>query len=96
MTFEPVSAISCRDGCGACCIAPSISSPIPGMPFGKPAGIPCVQLTDDFRCALFGRPERPAVCASLRPSETMCGEKREDALRMLERLETLTMPSAGS
>lgn len=28
-TFE------CRPGCGACCIAPSISSPIPGMPEGK-------------------------------------------------------------
>ncbi|HNV09555.1 MAG TPA: YkgJ family cysteine cluster protein, partial [Dokdonella sp.] len=29
--------MSCRSGCGACCIAPSISSPIPGMPNGKPA-----------------------------------------------------------
>jgi hypothetical protein len=93
MTIEPVSPISCRDGCGACCIAPSISSPIPGMPFGKPAGIPCVQLTDDFRCALFGKPERPAVCASLRPSETMCGASRGEALRRLERLEVLTTPS---
>ncbi|MCC6439509.1 MAG: YkgJ family cysteine cluster protein, partial [Rhodanobacteraceae bacterium] len=26
--------MSCRSGCGACCIAPSISSPIPGMPNG--------------------------------------------------------------
>lgn len=33
-TFE------CRPGCGACCIAPSISSPIPGMPEGKAAGVP--------------------------------------------------------
>lgn len=24
--------MDCRSGCGACCIAPSISSPIPGMP----------------------------------------------------------------
>ncbi|MEO6656902.1 MAG: YkgJ family cysteine cluster protein, partial [Arenimonas sp.] len=24
--------MSCRPGCGACCIAPSISSLIPGMP----------------------------------------------------------------
>jgi Fe-S-cluster containining protein len=28
----------CRNGCGACCIAPSISSPIPGMPHGKLSG----------------------------------------------------------
>ncbi|HFY5777145.1 TPA: YkgJ family cysteine cluster protein, partial [Salmonella enterica subsp. enterica serovar Typhimurium] len=27
--------MDCRSGCGACCIAPSISSPIPGMPYGK-------------------------------------------------------------
>jgi Fe-S-cluster containining protein len=31
--------MNCRLGCGACCIAPSISSPIPGMPQGKPAGV---------------------------------------------------------
>ncbi|MBL9188160.1 MAG: Fe-S-cluster oxidoreductase [Opitutaceae bacterium] len=62
------------------------------MPHGKPAGIPCVQLTPDLRCALFGRPERPAVCASLRPTETMCGANREDALAWLARLETLTNP----
>ncbi|HNM56919.1 MAG TPA: YkgJ family cysteine cluster protein, partial [Thauera aminoaromatica] len=24
--------MDCRPGCAACCIAPSISSPIPGMP----------------------------------------------------------------
>jgi hypothetical protein len=28
---------ACRPGCGACCIAPSITSPIPGMPDGKPS-----------------------------------------------------------
>ena len=84
----------CQNGCGACCIAPSITSPIPGMPHGKPAGIPCVQLLPDFRCALFGRPERPAFCASLRPTEAMCGADREEALRGLARLENLTRPSA--
>jgi hypothetical protein len=45
------------------------------MPFanglGKPAGVRCVQLSDDGLCALFGRPERPAVCSSLRPSLEM-------------------------
>lgn len=80
----------CREGCGACCIAPSITSPIPGMPHGKPAGIPCVQLDDHYRCRLFGQPERPAVCASLRPSLEMCGAHREDALRYLTELEHRT------
>lgn len=81
---------SCRLGCGACCIAPSISSPIPGMPNGKPAGVRCLQLDDANRCMIFGKPERPAVCQSLRPSPDMCGTTREEAMRMLHRLEQLT------
>ncbi|MEI6466002.1 MAG: YkgJ family cysteine cluster protein [Verrucomicrobiota bacterium] len=84
--------MDCRPDCGACCIAPSISSAIPGMPYGKPAGIPCVQLRPDFRCALFGRPERPAVCLSLRPSPAMCGADRAEAMAGLERLEAATCP----
>lgn len=88
-----VDALACRDGCGACCIAPSISSPIPGMPHGKPAGIPCVQLLGDYRCAIFGRPERPAVCVALRPDMAMCGEDRDAALQYLAGLERLTEPT---
>ena len=84
--------MDCRPGCAACCIAPSISSPIPGMPHGKPAGVPCVQLTADLGCALFGRPERPAVCTSLRPQEDMCGSGREDALHRLRTWEEATAP----
>ncbi len=85
------SAIPCRPGCGACCIAPSISSAIPGMPSGKPAGVRCVQLDDDNGCRIFGDPARPAVCASLRPSVEMCGASREQALAWLNRLEQETM-----
>jgi hypothetical protein len=84
--------MDCRPACGACCIAPSISSPIPGMPHGKPAGVPCVQLLPDYRCALFGTPERPAVCVSLRPTEQMCGTSRAEALAHLTRLELATRP----
>jgi uncharacterized protein len=85
-----LNALACRVGCGACCIAPSISSPIPGMPGGKPAGARCVQLTDDNRCAIFGRPERPAVCASLRAEPAMCGSDRTYALAWLTQLEAAT------
>ena len=53
------------------------------MPDGKPAGARCVQLTDDNRCLLFGRPERPEVCVRLRPSREMCGETTEEALAYL-------------
>jgi Fe-S-cluster containining protein len=83
---------TCRPGCGACCIAPSITSPLPGMPDGKPAGTRCEQLTDDNLCAVFGRPERPAFCAGLRPSDEMCGVDREAALAWLTRLESITRP----
>ncbi|MCC7201038.1 MAG: YkgJ family cysteine cluster protein [Gammaproteobacteria bacterium] len=86
------TTVACRPGCGACCAAPSITSPIPGMPDGKPAGVPCVQLTADYRCALFGRPERPAFCASLKPSADMCGDSREHAITWLANLERLTAP----
>ncbi len=84
--------MDCRAGCGACCIAPSISSPIPGMPQGKPAGVRCVQLTDDNRCRLFGLPERPAVCIALRPTEEMCGGSAREALAYLTTLELITRP----
>ncbi len=82
----------CRAECGACCIAPSISSPIPGMPDGKPAGVPCIQLDEQMRCRIFGQPERPACCSGLQASLEMCGDRREDALVWLGELETLTAP----
>ncbi len=82
--------MDCRPGCGACCIAPSITSPIPGMPDGKPAGIRCVQLDEDHRCKLFGHPDRPAFCGGLKPSTEMCGASREHAVRWLSDLERAT------
>ena len=88
--------MNCRAGCGACCIALSISSPIPGMPAGKPAGVRCVQLGDDNRCRVFGLPERPEVCVRLRPSEEMCGETDGHALAYLEELERATRPAPPS
>lgn len=84
--------MDCRAGCGACCIALSISSPIPGMPQGKPAGIRCVQLNSEGLCALYGQAERPAVCSRLRPEPEMCGESSDHALAYLTRLESLTRP----
>ena len=84
--------MDCRLGCGACCTAPSISSPIPGMPLGKPAGVRCVQLMADQRCAIFGRPERPACCGGLQPSVEMCGGTRGAAMLWLDRLEAETAP----
>jgi hypothetical protein len=82
--------MNCRPGCAACCTAPSISSPMPGLPHGKPAGMPCPHLDDDLRCKLFGLPERPAVCGSLQPHAEMCGGSREQAMTWLTALELAT------
>jgi Fe-S-cluster containining protein len=84
--------VHCRIGCGACCIAPSISSPIPGMPNGKPAGVRCIQLDESNRCRLFGKPERPLVCQRLKPEPAMCGASRDEALEILTRWEAASAP----
>ena len=82
--------MSCRAGCGACCIAPSISSPIPGMPDGKPARVRCIQLDDDNLCRLFSDPRRPAVCHAFEYDRAVCGDAREQALVILQELEHQT------
>ncbi|SDK83032.1 hypothetical protein SAMN05192566_2601 [Methylophilus rhizosphaerae] len=87
--------MECRPQCGACCIAPSIHSPIPGMPNGKPAGIPCIQLDEEYRCKLFGKPERPDFCGGLQPNLEMCGDHRQSrsyAIQWLSALELATRP----
>ena len=87
--------MECRVGCAACCIAPSISSPIPGMEDGKPAGERCIQLSQDNRCRIFGSPLRPAVCISLRPSCEMCGDSVDEAMLRLTEWERITQPQNG-
>lgn len=82
--------MECRPECGACCIAPSISSPIPGMPQGKPANTRCVQLSETNLCNIFGSPLRPNVCASLKPELEMCATNRDDAITWLLHLEQST------
>ena len=84
--------LACRPDCGACCIAPSISPSFPALPHGKPAGARCPHLTTATTCALFGSPDRPAVCGGLQPEPDMCGDSAEAALAYLVRLETLTAP----
>ena len=63
------------------------------MPNGKPAGVRCIQLLDDFKCAIFDKPERPAFCGSLQPNLEMCSDTREHAMIWLANLEHLTTPS---
>ncbi|NTW24549.1 MAG: YkgJ family cysteine cluster protein [Lentimicrobium sp.] len=71
--------MKCRPGCGACCIFPSISSPIPGMPDGKPAFARCIHLSADYKCNIFNHPDRPKVCAGFRPEVVICGKNQSEA-----------------
>ncbi len=82
--------MECRLGCGACCIAPSITSPIPGMPNGKPAGVRCIQLDDNNLCKLFGDSTRPKVCLQFKPDHAVCGDTNEQALKIITDLESRT------
>ena len=85
--------MECRAGCGACCIAPSISSPIPGMASGKPAGMRCIQLDETNRCRLFGQPERPLVCLRFDADPAVCGHSTEQAMQLIGSLELATTGS---
>ncbi|MCM2971661.1 YkgJ family cysteine cluster protein [Larsenimonas suaedae] len=84
------TSMACRIGCGACCIAPSITTPIPGMKDGKPAGVRCVQLDENNLCRLFGHPDRPAVCHAFDFDIEVCGTERDEALALISWLEDAT------
>ncbi len=84
--------MNCRPECGACCIATSISSPIPGMPDGKPAGVRCIHLLEDYKCALWGNHLRPQVCSDFKAEPEFCGKNREEAMRILALLDDTPTP----
>jgi len=64
-------------------VALSISSSIPGMENGKPAGVRCIHLMDDYRCDIYHDSGYPAVCAGFNAEEEFCGNDREEAMRIL-------------
>ncbi|MBS1992976.1 MAG: YkgJ family cysteine cluster protein [Cyanobacteria bacterium SZAS LIN-3] len=88
--------MDCRRDCGACCIAISISSPLPGLPNGKPAGVRCIHLNERNLCSLFGSPERPAICGSFKPNLDTCGSSRAEAYQLIVRMEEETSPRSSS
>jgi len=60
------------------------------MPEGKPAGVWCQHLLPDRRCRIYGKPERPAVCASFPVMAEHCGADRDEAMALLAEMERLT------
>ncbi|MOA52739.1 hypothetical protein D3C78_1760810 [compost metagenome] len=60
------------------------------MPSGKPAGERCLHLSVDNLCQLFGDPRRPAVCGEFDADHEVCGDSRDDAIRLIGWLEQAT------
>ena len=88
--------MDCRAGCGACCIAPSITQPYYGMPQGKKAGERCVHLSVEHLCGLFGDPRRPQCCSMFQAEEWVCGDSFEKAISILSELELITLGNKQS
>lgn len=84
--------IACRAGCAACCIIPSISSPMPLMPQGKLSNTHCHHLDKNNLCSLFGLPERPQVCIDYQATEEFCGHTNQQAYILLTHLNQQTEP----
>lgn len=83
--------MKCRPGCGACCIAISISSPLPGMPDGKPAGVPCFNLDPDtYLCRIWGTEKYPDVCRAFQATPEFCGSSRDEAFERIAEIEEAT------
>jgi len=74
--------------CGACCIAPSISTVIPGTGHGKAAGRRCIHLSAEMKCSIYN--ERPLVCREFSPTLELCGNSFEEAYKNLDALEKAT------
>lgn len=56
------------------------------MPDGKPAGVRCIHLQDDYSCGIYE--QRPKVCIDFQAEELVCGRNRQEALNILIQLES--------
>jgi len=57
------------------------------MPHGKPGGVACIHLSEDYSCLIYGQPGRPRVCDAFKADPEVCGCTREEALMLLGKLE---------
>jgi hypothetical protein len=53
------------------------------MPEGKPAGVRCIHLKDDHRCAIYNDPAKPKACSGFNAEPDFCGSNREEAMKIL-------------
>jgi uncharacterized protein len=61
---------------------------MPGYPEGKPAGVSCMHLLNDFKCAIYNEAGKPKVCSDFMAEPEFCGSDREEAMRILSSLST--------
>lgn len=85
--------LECHKNCGACCIVISISSPLPNMPEGKPAGIRCKNLDENNLCTIHDKSFYPEVCKNFKMNYETCGDNPEFAFRNLSEIEKITKPN---
>ena len=78
--------MDCRK-CGACCIAPSLSSFIPGMGKNKLKNTRCIHLDENMLCKLFASPDRPIVCNECKADPLFCGNNFDEAIIIFNSLE---------
>lgn len=53
------------------------------MPGGKEAGVRCIHLTEDYKCAIYTSSLKPKVCGDFKAEEAFCGTTREEAMKIL-------------
>ena len=82
--------MNCRKGCGACCIYISITSPLPNHPNGKKAGEYCLNLSKEFTCSLWNKPNLPEICRNFQADVELCGLNSEEAKINIIKWEELT------
>lgn len=62
------------------------------MPAGKPADTPCVNLDmSTHSCTIWDTDQYPAVCAQFAAQRDVCGDSREDALKLIGDMERDTV-----
>ena len=79
--------MECRVGCGACCIALSISESFKNHPNGKKAGERCQNLDDNNSCSIWGTEDYPKTCQGFQAEKDWCGTNFQQALEILNKFE---------
>jgi hypothetical protein len=53
------------------------------MTGGKPAGVRCIHLMDDYKCSIYNKPGKPKVCSDFNAEQVFCGSSRDEAMEIL-------------